>query len=115
MSKAIKLKNFKRNELLAIAFYFISGIILLVSLPLAAFAPHLALLGIISLIAGYSLLTKRAWAPWLVAILFIVVSVFTIFTLLSIGFSNALVALSMIGYVVFTWLATIYLLLKRRT
>jgi hypothetical protein len=110
---ATKLKKLKRLELASLAFYAVSGILLLAALPFSAYAPHLAFLGIISLITAYSLLTKRAWAPWLVAVLLIVNSVFAFYTLGSVGFSNILVALSMIGLAVLTWLASIYLLVMK--
>jgi hypothetical protein len=64
----------------------------------------------VSLVTAYSLFAKRMWAPWLVAILLIVNSVFSIWTLAFVGFSNLLVALSMIGLLILTWLASIYLL-----
>lgn len=114
MSIATKLKTMNRFDLASIAFYAVTGIILLVFLPLSGFPPHLALIGIVSLITAYSLFTKRVWAPWLVAILFVVNSVFSLYTLYSVGFSNVLTALSMIVYAVLTWLFTIYLLLKRK-
>jgi len=104
----------KRIELSSLAFYAVTGILLLASLPLTDFAPHLALLGILSLIVAYSLFTKRVWTRWLIAILFVAASVFAIFTFYSIGFSNVLIALSMIGYAVFTWIFAVYILLKRK-
>ncbi len=114
MTLATKLKNTTRTKLAAIAFYAITGILLLAFLPLTGFPPHLGFLGIVSLITAYSLFTKRAWAPWLVAILLITNTVFSLYTLYSVGFSNTLVALSMIGYVALTWIVTILLVLKRK-
>lgn len=115
MSIATRLQKFNRTELASIAFYAVAGILLLVSLPLTGFPPHIGAIGILSLIAAYSMFTKRAWTQWLIVILFITASVFALFTLYLVGFSNALVSISMIAYVVLTWLFTIYLLLKRRT
>ena len=114
MSLATKLKTFKLFELASFTFYAVTGIILLAFLPLTGYPPHVAFLGIISLITFYSLFAKRVWAPWLVAALVIVNSVFALDVLFSIGFSNVLVALSMLGYAVLTWLFTAYLLLKRK-
>ncbi len=113
MSLATKLKTFKNLELASLAFFALSGLILLVSLPLTSYPPHLAFLGILSLITAYCLFTKRAWAPWLVAILFITNTAFSLDILISAGFSNILVGLSMVGYAVLTWVVTAYLLLKR--
>ena len=114
MSLATKLKTFKLFELLSLAFYALTGLILLAFLPFTGFPPHQGFLGILSLITAYSLFLKRGWAPWLVAILFIVNTAFALDVLFSIGFSNVLVALSMVGYAVLTWLFTAYLLLKRK-
>jgi len=114
VSLATKLKTFKPFELASFTFYAATGIILLAFLPLTGYPPHVAFLGILSLITVYSLFAKRVWAPWLVASLVIVNSVFALDVLFSIGFSNVLVALSMLGYAVLTWLFTAYLLLKRK-
>jgi len=84
------------------------------SLPLTGYPPHVGFLGILSLITAYSLFTKRAWAPWLVAGLFITITAFSLVTLVSAGFSNILVAISMLGYALLTWVFTMYLLLKRK-
>jgi hypothetical protein len=113
MSIATKLKTFKTLELASLAFFALSGLILLVSLPLTSYPPHLAFLGILSLITAYCLFTKRAWAPWLVAILFITNTAFSLDILISAGFSNVLVGLSMVAYAVLTWIVTAYLLMKR--
>ena len=114
MSLSTKLKTQKPLQLASLAFYAVTGIILLAFLPLTGYPPHIGFLGILSLITAYSLFTKRAWAPWLVVILFITITAFTIVTIVSAGFSNILVALSMLGYVIFTWVFTVYLLLKRK-
>jgi hypothetical protein len=108
-----RIHKLERNELLSIAFYIVSGILLLVALPFTNYAPHLGFLGIVSIITAYSLFVKRAWAPWLVAVLLIVNSVFSIYTLAAAGFSNLLVGLSMVGLLVLTWLVSIYLLLLK--
>jgi hypothetical protein len=109
-----KIKALNRFELTSILFYVVTGIVLLAFLPLTSFAPHLALIGIISVITAYSLFTKRGWAPWLVTILFVVISVFSLYTLYSVGFENGLTGLSMIAYAILTWLFSIYILLKRK-
>jgi len=100
--------------LAALAFYAISGIILLVFLPFTGFPPQLALLGVLSLITDYGIFTKRAWAPWLLFVLFAGASTFTIYTLAVAGFSNLLIGISMTVYAVLTWVFSIYLLLLKR-
>ena len=114
MSLATRLKTFKPFKLASIAFFAVTGIILLAFLPLTGYPPHVGFLGILSLITAYSLFVKRGWAPWLVAVLFIVNSAFALDTLFSVGFSNVLVALSMVGYAVLTWIFSAYVLLKRK-
>jgi hypothetical protein len=88
--------------------------LLLVFLPLSSFPPHLALLGILSLITAYSLFTNRVWATWLVFILLITISVFAFYTLYAVGFSNAIVALAMVGYAALTWAVGVWLWLRRK-
>ncbi len=112
MSLSTKLKNFKAFELVSLAFYALTGILLLVSLAFTSYPPHLAFLGILSLITAYSLFTKRGWAKWLVGIQFILITAFTLVTLYSAGFANLLVALIMVAYAVLTWIFTAYLLMK---
>jgi hypothetical protein len=114
VSWASKLKSHNRIELASALFYFISGIILLIYLPLTGFAPQLGFLGIISVISAYGVFTKRVWAPWLVFILFVGASTFSLYTLYSIGLSNVPIALLMIAYAVITWIFAYYVLLKRK-
>jgi hypothetical protein len=113
VSLATKLKTFKPLEIASLAYYAVTGIILLAFLPLTSFPPHLGFLGILSLITAYSLFLKRGWAPWLVASMFIIITAFSLDTLFTVGFSNVLVGVSMLGYAVLTWLSTAYLLLKQ--
>ncbi|MGD0994578.1 MAG: hypothetical protein ABR909_03520 [Candidatus Bathyarchaeia archaeon] len=113
-SLASKLKSFNRIELAALAFYAITGIILLAYLPFTGFPPQLALLGVLSLITDYGVFTKRAWAPWVLFILFAGASTFSIYTLVVAGFSNALIGISMTVYAVLTWIFAGYILLIKR-
>jgi uncharacterized membrane protein YfhO len=108
-----RLKTFKPIQLGSLAFYALTGLLLLVFLPFTGFPPHMGFMGILSLITAYSLLMKRFWAPWLVAFMFVIITVFTLDILLSVGFSDILVGLSMLGYAVFTWLFTAISFLKR--
>jgi uncharacterized membrane protein len=114
VSLTAKLKNISRTQLAAIAFYTAAGILLMAALPLTGFPPHIGFLGIVNLITAYSLFTKRAWAPWLVFILLIANTVFSLYTLYYVGFSNMLVAISMLVYAVLTWAVTALLLIKRK-
>ena len=114
MSLVTKLKTFKPFKLAGLVFYAATGIILLAFLPSTGYPPHLGFLGILSLITAYSLFLKRFWAQWLVGVVFIVNTAFSLDILFSIGFSNVLIALSMLAYAIFTWVFTAYLLLNRK-
>jgi hypothetical protein len=114
LSLSKRLKTFKPFQLASLAFYAVTGLILLAFLPLTGYPPHVGFLGIFSLITAYSLFVKRGWAPWLVAILFIVNTAFSLDVLFSVGFSNIVISLSMLAYAVLTWMFTAYLLLKRK-
>jgi len=114
VSLAAKFKKINRTRRASITFFAVTGILLLAFLPLTGFPPHLGFLGIVSLISAYSLFNKRAWAPWLVFILLITNTVFSLFTLYSVGFSNILVALSMLIYASLTGAFTLPLLLKKK-
>ena len=109
-----RIKGFNRTELAALAFYALSGILLLVFLPLTGYPPQLGLLGILSLITGYGFFTKRGWAPWILFVLFAGASTFAIYTLAVAGFSNALIGVSLIVYAVLTWIFAAYILLIKR-
>jgi ABC-type multidrug transport system permease subunit len=113
VSIASKLESYSRIELASTAFYAISGIILLLYLPLTGFAPQLGLLGVLSVIVAYGVYTRRKWTPWINFILFVGASTFAIYTVVSIGFSNVVIALEMIAYVVLTWFFAWYNILKR--
>jgi hypothetical protein len=114
MSFASKLKTIGAQTLAPAAFYGAVGIIFLVLLPLADFPPHIGLIGILSLVTAYSILKKRAWAVWLVGILFAVATTLSLYTLYVIAFTNWIVSASMIVYAVLTWIITLYMILKRK-
>ena len=113
MSLASKLKTADFRALAPIGFYAVAGILLLALLPFANFPPHIGLTGILSLITAYGLVKKRFWAFWLVIALFFVATTFSLYILYFIAFSNLLVALSMIAYLILTWIFTAYVISKR--
>jgi hypothetical protein len=114
LSLASKLKVNSRAELGSILFYVVSGVILLALLPFTGFPPHLALIGIFSIITAYSVLAKRAWSVWLVFIQFVIATTFSLWTIFSVGFSNYLVTISLIVYLALTLLVTAYIALWRK-
>lgn len=111
-SKLKAVKNLSAATLAHTAFYSIVGVVFLVLLPFANYPPHIALTGLMNLIAAYSILTKRSWAKWLVTALFFVGTTLSLYTLYYVMTSNWLVSISMIAYAVFTWIFTARILLK---
>jgi hypothetical protein len=114
LSLASKLKVNSRAELGSILFYVVSGVILLALLPFTGFPPHLALIGIFSIITAYSVLTKRAWSIFLVFIQFVIATTFSLWTIFSVGSSNYLITISLIAYLALTLIVTTYIALWRK-
>ena len=114
MSFASKLKTAGIQTLAPVAFYGAVGIVFLVLLPLANFPPHIGLTGILSLVTAYGILKKRFWALWLVVAMFAVATTISLYTLYVFAFTNVIVGVSMIVYVVLTWAFTLYIVLKRK-
>lgn len=110
-----KLKTEKPLSLATMAFYGLAGLILLIMLPLSGFPPHIGLLGIVSLVTAYGLLTKRFWTSWLIVALFFVVTASAIFTLYYIIGTDAIASAGMIAYLVLTWFFTVYAMSNRKT
>ena len=96
-------------------FYAAVGIIFLILLPMSGFAPHIGLLGIISLVTAYGFFRKRAWSFWLVVILFVSVTTFAVFMLYNAMATDLLTSLVMIALLILTWIFTGYAILKRNT
>lgn len=113
MSSSVSLRNAAPVVLASLAFYAITGVLLLILLPLSNFPPHLALTGVVSLLTVYALYMKRSWAKWLVAALFFTVTTMTLYTVAFVIFTNVLVALAMIIYAVLTWYFTYYVFVKK--
>jgi SNF family Na+-dependent transporter len=97
-----QLKNARIGTLAPIVFYAAVGILFLALLPFASFPPHIALTGIMNLITAYGLLTRRFWATWLIVALFFIALTISLYTLYFVLFSNWLVSLGMIVYVLLT-------------
>jgi len=112
---ASRLKKTGVRVLMPVAFYGAVGVVFLVLLPFANFPPHVGLTGILSLVTAYGIFKKRFWALWLVIALFAVATTISLYTLYVIAFTNWIVGISMIVYVVLTWLVTFYIVLKRKT
>jgi len=82
---------------------------------------HTALIALLSLITAYGLYRMEKWSLWLVVALFFIGNTFGLFSLYwSItrdGFAGStdvlLLNLALIGYVIMTWLSTIYISAKK--
>jgi hypothetical protein len=82
---------------------------------------HTAIIAILSLITVYGLYRMEKWSLWFVVVLFFVGNTFGFVTLyFSIGangFADStdvlLLNLALIGYIIMTWLATIYIGAKK--
>jgi len=115
MSIGSKLKVESKGMFATFIFYAIIGIVFLVWLPMADFAPHLALIGIFSLITAYGLIRKQTWTTWLILILFLGATTFSVFMISYVLTSDLILASGMIVYLVLTWVFTIYALMNRKT
>jgi len=114
VSIASKLKIENSGMFATSAFYAIVGIIFFVVLPMASFAPHLAIIGIFSLATAYGVFRKRAWTIWFVVILFFVATTFSAFMIYNIPQIDLLLGISAIVYLVLTWVFTAYAVTKRK-
>jgi len=115
MSLKSKLKIESIGMFTAFVFYAIVGIVWFAVLPMANFPPHIGLLAIFSLITAYGVFKKRIWATWLVVMLFFVVTTFSAYMLYYFVWENIFLGISMIAYLVLTWIFTTYIAIKRKT
>lgn len=114
-SLASKLGTQNLASLASIAFYGAAGIAFFVLLGLSGFPPHVALMGITSLVAAYGLFTNRKWVRWLVIALFFVSTTFALYTLYFVAATDAVTSAGMIVYAVLTWIFTVYVVKLRKT
>ena len=114
MSIASKLKIENRGMFATSAFYAIVGVIFFTLLPMASFAPYLAIIGIFSLITAYGVFRKRVWAIWFVGILFFVATTFSFVMLYYVMQIGLLLGLSALGYLFLTWIFSTYAWMKRK-
>jgi hypothetical protein len=83
-------------------------------LPLAGLAPHLALVGILSLTTAVTVLLKKSWALWFISILFITASVFSLWTIFASGTSNLMITAGLAAYFALALIVTLYMGLWRK-
>jgi uncharacterized membrane protein (DUF2068 family) len=82
---------------------------------MSGFAPHIGLLGIISLVTAYGFFRKRIWSFWLVVILFISATTFAVFMIYDVMANELFTSLVMVAFLILTWIFTGYAILKRKT
>lgn len=114
MSFRKKLKMEDIGMLVALVFYAIVGIICFAVLAISDFRLiHISIIGILSLIAAYGLLKSRVWTLWIVVALFFIATTFSVYMLYSAFQKDLLLDVSVIAYLVLTWVFTAYTAAKR--
>lgn len=109
VSKLTESKGF----LFVSVFYMVVALLSLVLMAMTGFPPHMGIIGIFSLAAGYGLLMKRSWSLYPAIILFFVATVFSLYMLYYEFTASILIDLGSAAYLVLSWIATIYVALKR--
>ena len=115
MSLKSKLKIENIGMFAAFVFYAIVGIICFAVLPMTNFPPHIGIIGILNLITAYGLFKKRVWTIWTVVVLFFIATTFSVVTLYSLLGKDILLDISVVVYLVLTWVFTAYTATKRKT
>jgi len=115
MSLKSKLKIENIGMFAAFVFYAVVGIVCFVLLPMSNIPPHIGIIGILSLITAYGLFRKRVWTIWFVVVLFFVATTFSAYTLYCLLGKDLLLDISVIVYLVLTWVFTAYTATKRKT
>jgi len=113
VSIASKLKIESMGMFLTSIFYAIIGVIFFVLLPIAGFAPYLAIIGIFSLLTAYGVFMRRGWAIWFVMILFFGATAFSAVMIYYLPQIDVPLGLGAIGYLILTWVFTFYAWTKR--
>ena len=115
MSLKSKLKIENIGMFTAFVFYAIVGIICFAVLSMVDFGLiHIGIIGILSLITAYGLLKSRVWAIWVVATLFFIATTFSAYTLYSAFQKDLFLDVSMIAYLLLTWIFTAYTVANRK-
>lgn len=115
MSLKSRLKIESFGMFAAFVFYAIVGTICFVVFSLANFPPHLGIIGILSLITAYGLLKSRVWTIWVVVALFFIATTFSACMLYRAFWKDMLLDVSMVAYLILTWIFTAYTAAKRKS
>jgi hypothetical protein len=115
MSLKSKLKIENVGMFTAFVFYAIVGIICFAVLAMVDFGLiHIGIVGVLSLITAYGLLRSRVWAIWVVVALFFIATTFSAYTLYSAFQKDLFLDVSMIAYLILTWIFTAYTATNRK-
>lgn len=116
MSLGSKLKIESIGMFAAFAFYAIVGIISFAVLAVVDFRfIHIGIIGILNLTTAYGLFKKRNWSIWLVVMLFFIATTFSLYMLYYFMSQNFILDISMVAYLILTWIFTAYTATKRST
>ena len=116
MSLKSKFKVKSVGMFTAFLFYAIVGVTCFAVLAIVDFSlVHIGMIGILSLITAYGLLKSRAWTLWVVIALLFIATTFSAYTLYFAFEKDVLLNVSMIAYLIFTWIFTAYTASKRKT
>jgi hypothetical protein len=115
MSLGSKLKIESKGMFTAFVFYAVAGIICFIVLATDFRLIHIGIIGIFSLTTAYGLFKKRVWTIWLIVMLFFVVTTFAVYNLYYFLWKDLLLDISMIAYLILTWVFTAYTAAKRNT
>ncbi|MBX5327300.1 MAG: hypothetical protein ACQXXH_04970 [Candidatus Bathyarchaeia archaeon] len=105
-----------------LVFYVLAGVAnLYILIVNGAAMAHTAIIAVLSLITAFGLYKMEKWSLWLVVVLFFIGNTFGITTLYTsitkYGFAGTtdvlLLNLAFVGYLIMTWLATIYIAAKK--
>ena len=114
MSLGSKLKIESKGMFTAFVFYAVVGIICFIVLAMDFRLVHIGIIGIFSLITAYGLFKKQVWTIWLIAMLFFIATIFSTYTLYCFLGKDLILNISMIAYLILTWVFTAYTGAKRK-
>jgi len=114
MAPKFKLEKENIGLTAAFIFYAIVGIACFIFLPIANYPPHIGIIGIFSLLTAYGIFKKKIWTIWLVVMLFFIATAFSVSMLYSCLGGDILLDISMVAYLVLTWIFTAYTAAKRK-
>ncbi|MFQ5999229.1 MAG: hypothetical protein ACE5J6_00490 [Candidatus Bathyarchaeia archaeon] len=114
-----KLKVENPAALILSIFYAIVGMVFLSIFVVYDFKPpHVAIIGVLSLITAYGVFKMEKWAVWLVVALFVLGNAFGIPILITTNpwtaTSGLLLQSLLIIYLIITWVISVYVVAKRK-